>query len=167
MSERSLHRPGATALELLRQRVQVALDTWVEEWAVGQPPSAALTVSTAIDVDEWQGHTCHQLHDASGGLWIRANVADRARLTQFIFGPDPQVASGDVIEEITGMAALALAEELGAALFGESSLPVAEIVTHPPAELFAVGSRAVQLVCNPFGLRAIVDAGVSCALIRR
>ena len=166
MSERSLHLPGASALELLRQRAQTALDTWIEEWAVGKLTCAALTVSSAIDREEWQGHSCHQLRDANGGLWIRANVADRARVTHCIFGPDPQVASRDVIEEITGMAALALAEELRSALFGESSLPLAEFVTHLPADLFAFGSGAVQMVCNPFDLRAIVDAGVWCALPR-
>jgi hypothetical protein len=149
------HLPGATALELLRQRAQFALETWIEEWAAGRPPPALLTVSTVIDREEWQGHSCHQLRDANGGLWIRTNASDRARLTQCIFGPDRERASGELIEEIINMAALARAEELRAALFGESSLPVAELVTQLPAELFASGSSAVQMICSPVGLRAI------------
>jgi len=144
--------------ELLRQRAQTALDTWIEEWAAGKPPSAALTVSASIDREQWQGQVCHQLRDANGGLWIRANAADRARLTQCIFGRSQKVASGDVIEEITGMAALALAEELWSGLFGEASLPVAEFVTQLPADLFAVGAGAVQMVCTLFDLRVVVQA---------
>ena len=158
MSERSLPLPNATALELLRQRAQTALDTWIEEWAVSKPQSAALTVSTAIDHEEWQGQTCHHLRDANGGLWIRANAADRARLTQCIFGRGQKAASGDVIEEITGMAALALAEELWSGLFGEASLPMTELVTRLPADLFAAGAGAVQMGCNLFDLRMIVKA---------
>jgi hypothetical protein len=142
--------------ELLRQRAQTALDTWIEEWAAGKPPSAALTVSAPIDREQWQGQICHQLRDASGGLWIRANAADRARLTQCIFGRNQHVASGDMIEEITGMAALALAEELWSGLFDEASLPMAELVTHLPADLFAVGAGPVQMVCNLFDLHLIV-----------
>jgi hypothetical protein len=144
--------------ELLRQRAQTALDTWIEEWAADKPPSAALTVSATIDQEQWQGQTCHQLRDANGALWIRANAADRARLTQCIFGRGQKAASGDVIEEITGMAALALAEELWSGLFGEASLPVAELVTHLPADLFAVGVGAVQMVCNLFDLRVVVKS---------
>jgi hypothetical protein len=154
-----------TALELLRQRAQVALETWIEQWAVGQPPPAVVMVSAAVEHEHWRGHTCHQLRDANGGLWIRANVADQARLTQCIFGFAPGVASREAIEEITAMAALARAEELRAALFGESPLPAPESVTQPPAELCAFGSGAVQIVCSPFGLRAIVDASVWRALL--
>lgn len=167
MGERSLYRPDASALELLRQRAQVALDIWIGEWAVDQPPSAAVTVSTAIDHEQWQGHTCHQLRDAKGSLWVRASVADRSRLTRCIFGPDPEVVAGEMLDEIIDMAALARAEELRAALFGESPLPIAQFVRHLPVETFAVGSGAVQMVCNPFALRAIVDAGVWCALPRQ
>ena len=144
--------------ELLRQRAQTALDTWIEEWAAGKLPSVALTVSSSIDREQWQGYTCHQLRDANGGLWIRANAADRARLTQCIFGRSQKVASGDVIEEITGMAALALVEELWSGLFGEASLPVAEFVTQLHADLFAAGAGAVQMVCTLFDLRVIVKA---------
>ena len=140
---------------LLRQRAQVALETWIEEWAAGRPPPAVLTVTTAIDRDEWQGHRCHQLRDANGGLWIRANATDRARLMRCIFGPDRDGVAGELIEEIINMAVLARAEELRAALFGESSLPAAELVTQLPAELFASGSSAVQMICNPVGLCAI------------
>jgi len=46
MSERSLHLPGATAFELLRQRAQSALDTWIGERAATKPSSAALTVTS-------------------------------------------------------------------------------------------------------------------------
>ena len=74
---------------------------------------------------------------------------------QCIFGPDRAGASGELIDEIVNMAALARAEELRAALFGESSLPSAELVTHLPAELFASGSSAVQMICSPVGLYAI------------
>ena len=144
--------------ELLRQRAQTALDTWIDEWAAGKQASAALTVSASIDQEQWQGHTCHQLRNANGALWIRANAADRARLTQCIFGRGQQVAAGDVIEEVTSMAALALAEELWSGLFGEASLPVAEFVTHLPADLFAVGAGAVQMVCNLFDLLVIVKS---------
>ena len=156
-SVRPPHLPDATALELLRQRAQVALDTWIGQWAVGQPPPAALTVSTAIDHDEWQGHAYHRLQDTSGALWIRANVTDRTRLTQCIIGPDREFAPAEVIEEIIDLGAVARADELWAALFGESTvLSPAQIVMDLPAELFASGSGAVQIVCNPFGLRAIV-----------
>jgi hypothetical protein len=147
--------------ELLRQRAQTALDTWIEQWSAGQPPAADLTVSTSIDHEQWHGQPCHQLRDANGALWIRANAADRARLTQCIFDRSPKVASGNVIEEITGMAALALAEELWSGLFGEASLPVAELVTHLPVDLFAVGAGAVQMVCDLFDLRLIVKTPCS------
>jgi len=149
--------PGATALELLRRRAQVALETWIEEWAAGRPSPAALTVSTTIAREEWQDHSCYQLRDANGGLWIRANAADRARLARCIFGPDRELPSSAVVEEIVNMAALARAEELRVALFGESSLPVAELVTQLPAQLFAPGSSAVQMICSSVGLRAVAD----------
>jgi hypothetical protein len=155
VSARTPHLPSATALELLRQRAQVALETWIEEWAAGRPPLAVVAVTTAIDHAEWRGHSCHQLCDPNGGLWIRASATDQTRLLQCIFGPDREGASGELIDEIVNMAALARAEELRAALFGEASLPVAELVTQLPAELFASGSSAVQMICNSVGLRAI------------
>jgi hypothetical protein len=166
MSERFAHPPGVSALELLRQRAQTALDIWIEEWAASKLPSAVLTVGAVIDPEQWRSHACYQLRDANGGLWIRASVADRARLTQCIFGPGPAVASRDVMEEIASMAAVALSEELRSAVFGESPLPPAELVTHLPAELLAGGSDAVEMLCAPPGLRVIVDAGVWCTLPR-
>jgi hypothetical protein len=154
-----MYVPDGTALELLRRRAQAALDTWVAEWTAGHPLPAVLTVNTALDHEAWQGHTCQQLGAVDGDLWLRANVADRARLAQWIFGCDARFAPGEVLEEIVNMSMQARAEELHAALFGESSLPVAEIVTRLPAELFQFGSGAVEMVCSSCGLRAIVDAG--------
>ena len=89
-------------------------------------------------MDSRQRHRSHQAHPC-------------------IIGPDREFAPAEVIEEIIDLGAVARADELWAALFGESTvLSPAQIVTDLPAELFASGSGAVQIVCNPFGLRAIV-----------
>ena len=159
MNARPGHLPSATALEVLRQRAQAAVDTWAQEWGIGRQAPAVLTISTSIDREEWQGRSYQQLRDASGGLWIRADVSDRARLTQTIIGPDLAFAPGELIEEILDLSAAARAEELHAALFGaDAMLPDSRIVDELPAELFAFGSGAVQLACSTLGLHAIVYA---------
>ena len=153
------------AFDLLRQRAQVALDTWMQQWAIGRPSPAAVTVTPLLDREEWQHHPYQQLRDANGGLWIRVCAVDRAGLAQSVVGSDPQFAAGQVIEEIVDLAAAARAEELRAALFGESAvLPAIEITHELPPDLFAFGSGAVGIVCSTCGLRAIVDAGVWRAL---
>ena len=157
MSERLLHPRHAAALELLRRRAQVALDTWTQEWAIGGQRSAAVTVTPLLDREQWQRHAYQQLRDAKGGLWIRASAADRVRLAQSVVGPNPQFASRHVIEEIVDLASLARAEELRAALFGESAVPAAvESTDELPPDLFAGGSDVLQIVCSTSGLRAIV-----------
>ena len=159
MKSRPLQLPSAAALERLGQRAQAAVDTWAQEWRIGRQSPAVLTISTSIDREEWQSRSYQQLRDASGGLWIRADVPDRARLRQTIIGPDLASAPGELIEEIVDLSAAARAEELRAALFGEAAmLPDARIVDELPAELFAFGSGAVQLACSTLGLHAIVYA---------
>jgi len=168
MSARLLHSRGAAALELLRQRAQTALDTWMQQWAINGPIPAAVTVTPLLDREQWQHHAYQQLRDAKGGLWIRAGAVDRAGLAQSVVGSDPQFAPVQVIEEIVDLAALARAEELRAALFGESAgLPAVEITDELPPDLLAFGCGAVGIVCSASGLHAIVDAGVWRAVLDR
>src|SRR5688572_28543300 len=107
MKARPLHLASATALEVLRQRAQAAVDTWTQEWGSGPPTPVVLTVTDAINREEWQGHRYQQLRDESGGLWIRADVADRTRLTQIIIGPGSAFAPGELIEQIVDFGATA------------------------------------------------------------
>jgi len=170
---RPIHLPGTSALESLRRHAQTALDTWAREWVSGwagdEPRNAPLHVESVLDEVGPRFQEYDVVRAGKGCLWFRRSIGDRIAFNCAITGAKKMRDGCSVDEwmsEVVDRAWCARSDVLCAALMGE---PVAahplEGVGELPQSLFALGSGAVRLSCDAFGLNAIADAAVWRALL--
>jgi flagellar motor switch/type III secretory pathway protein FliN len=165
---RPIHLPGAKALASVRQRTQTALVAWARQWVSGWQESdqriTALQVSAAEGVAQSPADEYEALRSATGCVWFRRAAGDRVSLSRAVVGTELMSRTACVDDWIAGIADQAwgtrnraLCLELLGAPVGTAT-PASE--SELPASLFAFGSGAVQLSCEPLGLLAIVDSAV-------
>jgi len=166
---RPIHLPGAAALELLRARAQAALDGWAAEWVVGWGGDALQADALQLRVAPTEAVQSvplgfEALCAEAGCIWFGCGAADRSELGRAVVGAELMpgaVCADDWIADAVDRAWEARNRALCTALLGApSSEAWPASPTALPAQLFAVGSGAVQLSCDAIGLQAIADGGV-------
>jgi len=160
---RPIHLPGQAALGILREHVRAALHGWARDWVRGWSDEgqqlAELHVRT-VDVaglhDEYQS-----LHAEGGTIWLRRGRTDRAQLGSAVTGvelmPEGRCADdwiANVVDQAWDSRSRALCIALLGAPCGD---PPVVSMRSPPADLFHLGSGAVQVTCPRLGLHAIAD----------
>ncbi|MEO8152137.1 MAG: FliM/FliN family flagellar motor C-terminal domain-containing protein [Rhizobacter sp.] len=165
---RPLHLPGAAALAVLRERVQVALDAWAHEWvsAPGHDAPGAATVQarSACEGLRPMPHEFDAVHTEAGCLWVRCSAEDRFNFGQAVMGAGSMPGGSFADDWVAGAvdrAWEARDRALCAALFGTAVSSDAPLTAQtPPADLFAFGSGAVEFSCQQTGLHVVADSAV-------
>jgi hypothetical protein len=164
---RTLHVPGAKALESIRVRAQAVLVEWAREWMSGWQENTSRIELQVAALDVASGPTAAEyvaVRSASGCLWYRRDWADRAAFARCVVGPALMQRSACADDWVIGVVERAwqtLTHALCAELLGPPVAPGEETVAvELPESLFAFGSGAVQLSCEALGLFAIADRAV-------
>jgi flagellar motor switch/type III secretory pathway protein FliN len=161
---RSIHLPSATAQEALRQRAQVAFDEWARSWARncadGAPHVQIETLTTAMNSRQ---HEYEVMQAGPGRIWFRTGKFDRAAFARAVVGPALMLDASPVDEWVqmaVNRAREARNLSLCVALFGGTLFDSRAHSTTLPSSLFAFGSGAMVVRCEPLGCFAIVDGAV-------
>jgi hypothetical protein len=147
----------ARMLETVRECAQSALAAWGAEWLGAAPPPLAATLAAAPPRHEtfepWRGER--------GGLWIRWEAADDARLVEAVAGPSAlrgPLFADEWIAQVARRARRRRNAVLCAALAGGSAGEPAEAATmRLPRALFTPGAGTVRLEGPELGLVAFVE----------
>lgn len=159
---------GEAGLERVRRCVHETLQAWARDWR-GVTPGAtpgplevqvmALDSTLAPPPGELEA-----VHGAAATLWVRRRASDRSACAEAVVGADllpGGSAADDWVAQALDRAWSVRNRALCQALLGERA---PEVVSPPPqavpAELFAVGSGALQIRCDVLGLHALVDRHV-------
>jgi len=157
---RSIHLPGATVLESLRERASAVLQSWGREWIAGWSAHATalgnLRVTAPVEPRE-PGDSWEQF----GGIWFRCGLAETEELASSITGEPQTTGSGladDWMRDLVDRAWRSRNEMLSAGLAGRAvdGAPL-QVTSALPSGLFEFGSGAVEISCKPLGLDAIAD----------
>lgn len=157
---RPIHFPSATALESVRERVESALEGWAREWVLDRP---ALAVSCSSVTMQAQSNDYELLFSAAGRIWFRRGQADREALIGAIAGFDATCEARITDSWMTAVIEQARETRDHAvlsALLGPSVTSRPSVPGELPADVFALGSGALQLSCEWLGLCAVVDSTV-------
>jgi flagellar motor switch/type III secretory pathway protein FliN len=145
------------ALACVRDHAQAALASWGGEWLGAPPPPVHAALAEASPrhetFEQWQGER--------GGLWIRWEAADDARLVEAVAGPSALRGRGladDWIAQVARRARRLRNAALCAALAGGTAAEPAEpATTRVPRALFASGAGTVRIELAELGLLAFVE----------
>jgi hypothetical protein len=165
---RPIHLAGARALAAIRGRAKSTLVDWSREWLSGGPvklEQAELRIE-GFDADAPRAasleYTC--VRSESGCVWFRRSAADRSDFGRSVLGPElmPRGScADDWVAAAADQAWLALTRGLAASLIGPLAAVDAELAPQAlPEDLFAIGSGAIVLSCEPLGLHAIADRAI-------
>lgn len=162
---RPIHLVGKTILETVRERAQSALETWARDWVRGHRDGTHhLQIAVLPPEARARAHEYEALHTDAGHIWFRASRFDGAQLARAVVGPELMLDSACVDEWISTVverARLARNRALCQALLGTSVSESSLAYPSPlPSRLFAFGSGAVVVSCEPLGWHAIADGAV-------
>jgi hypothetical protein len=166
---RPIQLPGAAAVKELQERTGAALIAWGRQWlgnAEGEecPMLQTLRIRAVAPSSNQNADRYELVQAACGSIWFRCNDDDLARFAMEVVGEEPladATRADDWVAIVAERAREARNRALHSALLGAT---VSEQTSQPigalPADLFAFGSGAVEIVCDRIGLYAIADSGV-------
>jgi flagellar motor switch/type III secretory pathway protein FliN len=164
---------GAEACEVLRRRIQAALDSWAQDWVRGWEQGRAMNVEMCVagDVAQPLTHEYEALGSDAGHLWFRRSPSDRASFGCAVVGAELMPfseAADEWVAIAVDSAWSARNRALCSALLGtapsDSSLIRSDGL---PPDLFALGSGAMQLSCAELGLSLIADSAIWRSVLPR
>jgi hypothetical protein len=165
---RPIHLPGAAVTEQLRRRAQGAVDAWARDW-IGGPAerssgSEPVRLSPLARTHDARSYEHELMLAEQGSIWFRTDEDHLARFARAVVGAELMAGTECIDAWTTAVverARQARDYALCAALLGAPQPRAGGATTRSlPASLFAFGSGAIELVCEPLGLHAIADAGV-------
>jgi Type III flagellar switch regulator (C-ring) FliN C-term len=156
------------AVDHVRRRAQAAVDAWAREWVGGTAGAdhsgfsvhvTALSSGQAPMPSEYE-----EMRGALAAFWVRVRAADRSACSSAVVGPDLApggIAADDWVAQVVDRAWFARNRCLCSALLGEPEFDAPlQSAQEPPVELVALGSGALQISCEPIGLKVLVDRSV-------
>lgn len=155
---RPLLLPGQHALAFIAARALQALQDWASDWSRAPLAASSLRVEP-LATGALPAGSFVELSAGAGRVWVRSRAEDKDTLAAAVLGDDFLPLSAADAWSLAALRDAMHARNVGLAqaLVGA---PLASSERHPDAAVFAVGSGAVQIVCEALGLYAIADGSV-------